>query len=181
MAVNITWSLSNGGPAIADPLDHGETAAGSTTTAQTVFIEHDGENQIIGCGFYISQKSGTYNGNFSPSSDISESLQWGNATEDNEFGGFQVNMNATGGFPGSSWPVWNDKTPSGGSAFFSGIGDSAENKIVLPVTMGLSNAGVITAGDSPDISFQCRFQIPTNEQNTGIRQIDQKLRFTFTS
>lgn len=181
MAVNIIWSLSNGGAAISDPLDHGIKGNGESTDAQIVYLEHDGSNPITNCGFYIGEYSGTYDGDFSAPADLQELLDWGDATLEDEFGGFQINMDATGGFPAGAWPTYLDKQPTNGSAFFSGIGDGLANKILLAISMGLSSIGVIPAGSAPNVRFQSRVQIPTNEDVVGVREFDQKLRFTFTS
>jgi hypothetical protein len=181
MAVNLIWSLTNGGAAISDPLDHGSGNAGDTLSSQTIFLEHDGDNQLTGCGFYLSEKSDPYTGGFSAAADLTEIIGWGDETTADDFGGFQINMDAAGGFPGGSWPTYSSKQPTNGSAFYTGIGDSADNKILLATAMGISSPGVIPAGTSPDISFQARFVLPTNEGTTGFREVNQAMRFTFTS
>jgi hypothetical protein len=180
MAVNITWSSSNGGAAISDPLDHGTGGNGDALPAQTIYLEHDGVNQLTSCGFYLGEKSGSYGGDFSAPADFAELLAWGDGTGD-DFGGFQINMDAAGAWPISAWPTSGDKQPTNGSSFFTGVGDSLTNKIPLAVSMGIPTPGTIQAGSAPNVRFQARIEVPVNEDTVGFREVDQKLRFTFTS
>ena len=91
-------------------------------------------------------------------------------------------MNATGGFPGGDWPTFSSKQPTNGSAFFTGVGDNATNKILLKTTMGsaVTSDGVLAASDN-DARMMLRFEIPSDEGTTGVRQVSQRLRYTFTS
>lgn len=181
MPVSVTWSLTNGGAAISEPLDHGTGVNGDTLAAQEIHLRHDGVNQITNCGFYLAQKSGAYAGDADAPSDLAELLAWGDDSTENGFGGFQVNMDAVGGFGAGAWPLYNSKQPTNGSAFFTGVGDTAANKIQLPTSMNLGTPGNIPAGATPNVRFQARIQVPTDEDTPGVRQFDQKLRFTFTS
>lgn len=181
MSVNVTWSLTSGGNAIAEPLDHGSGAAGSSLAAQTIFLSHDAVNPITGCVFYIEEKSGTYAGSFTPATDLAELLAWGDDTTEDGFGGIQLNLDADGSFPSESWPIYSSKERNSSQTFRTGVGDSPANGIPLPTTMGLDTAGTIPAGNTPGASFAIRVQIPTDEGTTGVREFDQKLRFTFTS
>jgi hypothetical protein len=180
MPVAITWSSTQGGSALSEPLSHGSIAAGNTLPAQQVYLRHDGVNQITNCKFYVSQYSGAYTGGATAAADIAEALAWGDGITLASFGGFQVNMDKAGGFPSGSWPTFSSKQPSNGSAFFTGAGDSADNAILLSSAMGLTSAGLLQTG-TPDVAFQCRVHIPSDEGITGIRQFDQKLRYTYTS
>jgi len=181
MAITVTWSSTDGGSAISEPLNHGSAAAGNILTAQTIFLAHNGTSPITGCVFYIEEKSGTYGGAATPSADLAELLGWGDDSTANGYGGYQLNMDANGSFPALSFPVFNNKQRNQSVTFLTGVGDSPANGVPLPTTMGLTNAQEIPIGTSPGISFQCRIQIPTDEGVAGIRQFDQKLRFTFTS
>lgn len=174
MAIDIIWSSTNGGDALTQPIDHGGAKNGDVLGAQTVYVRHNGDLQIIDCKFYASPTPGF-------PSDFSEIIGWGDGTTQGSFGGLQINMNAVGGFPNVSWPIYTNKQPSSGSAFFTGTGDSEDNAIGLSVNMGLSNDGVIQPGDSPDVRFKVRFEIPQVEGTTGTRKITQRLRYTFTS
>lgn len=181
MPVSVTWSSSNGGGAISQPLDHGVDTNGSVLSAQEVFLSHDGANQITDCGFYLAEKSGAYGGDASAGADLSELLGWGDGGDADAFGGFQLNMDATGGYAGN-WPTFGDKSGSTYNVFRTGVGDSEANKIVLATNMGLTGApGTIQTGSSPNVRFQCRVEIPEDEDTAGVRQFDQRLRYTYTS
>jgi hypothetical protein len=190
MAVNITWSATQNGVAITS-LDHGSGSNGDTvsnggngTAGVEVWLRHDGANAITNAGFYLGQKSGTYTGAVSAAADLAEMLAWGDGATAGAFGGFQINMEKTGGTPYSSgnWPSVGTKTPTLGSAFYTGVGDSIANKVLLKTSMGasVSGTGVLDAGGTA-CAFKCRVQIPTDEDTVGIRQFDQKLRYTYTS
>lgn len=188
MAVVITWSLTDGGAAISDPLDHGTDAAGVTLTEQEIYLRHDGANPIIGCKFYLAEKSGIYSGSASPSDDLAEILSWGDGlaaggpAEASEFGGFQFNMDAINAYA-ASWPTFGLEGGVGDVAVVcrTGIGDNTDNGIVLHTSMGLASSGTIQTGSTPNIRFKMRIQLPADESVTGDREVDQKLRFTFTS
>lgn len=179
MTVSITFSATNGGSAITS-LDNGSAAADSNTTEQEIFIRHDGANQISNCGFYLAAKSGTYGGDFSAAADLAEILEWGDATTEASFGGFLINMDATGGY--TSWPTYTSKGGTSYNTFRTGAGDSSTNKILLAVNMGLTGSvGTLQAGDEPNVRFKCRIDVPSDETVLGVRQFDQKLSFIYTS
>lgn len=181
MPVSITWSSTNGGSAVSQPIDHGNDNAGNTMAAQEFFIEHDGDNPITDCGFYIAIKTGTYGGDFSALADLEEMLAWGDSEETNGYGGFQINMDATGSYVGL-WPTVGDKSGSTYNTFRTNIGDSAENKILLATQMGLSGGvGTIQAGTGPNVRFKCRVRVPNDTTEVGTRQFEQRLRYTYTS
>lgn len=178
--VNITWSTTNGGSGISN-LSHGNGAAGANLTAQTVYIRHSGSNPITNAKLYLAQKSGTYSGAATASADYTEILGWGDGNLSTNYGGLQFNFNATGSFPGASWPVYNAKNPTNGASVRTGVGDSIANAIALPSATGATNVGEIPAGSSPNVRFQMRFRIPNNEGTLGARQVDLRLRYTYTS
>jgi len=180
MAVNITWKSPPAGTTVTS-VDHGSGGNGSTLTAVEVGVSHDGSNPITNCKFYIGQKSGVYSGGFSAVADLAELLSWGDASVAADFGGFQINMNQVASYPTANWPTETTKQPSYGSAVYTGVGDSAANGILLKTTMDstMTMDGIIPA--SVEAKFKCRIHIPTNAINPGIRQFDQKLRYTYTS
>lgn len=169
MAVSITWSETNGGSAISS-VDFSSGAAGVTLGPETIFLQHNANNPLTGCRFYLG---GT---------DVTEMIEQGDAGG-TSFGGVQIHMNAIGDFPVADWPTVTDKSPSGKDThtFRTGFGDSSANGIMLAKNMGLTNHGVFQDGDSPDISFQVRIVIPSAESTTGARSIQQRMRFTYTS
>src|SRR6185436_10451613 len=126
-------SFSNGGLGIADPVDHGDISNGSTTVPQTIYLSHNGTNPITSTGIYCSAvDSSEYAGSSSALTDFEEILEWGDASSSNDFGGTQLNFNASGGFPNTSWPTFANKTTadSRGYTIRTGIGDSASNSIL---------------------------------------------------
>lgn len=181
--VNVIWSLSNGGSSITSTINHGNVSNGQKTSVQTIYIRHDGSSQITDVGFYIRQFSGTYSGQRTPVSDINEILSWGNQTLESAFGGFQINMNAVDGFPLSSWSLYNSKEPDSGkgNVFRSGIGDSEGNAIELKSSSGSVADSTIQSGNAPNVRFQIRIEVPSDETDLGIRQFDQIVRYNFTS
>lgn len=188
MPVTITWSTTQNGTAVAESLtggsngvDHGSGTNGTTLSQREIWVRHDGTNAITGCGLYIANYSNTYGGGASASVDLTEIIGWGDSSTANAFGGFQVNMNSGDTNPGD-WPTVSAKQPTNGSAFFTGVGDNADNKVLLSTTMGaaVTSTGVIAASNT-DAQLYFRIQIPTDEDTTGIRQMDQKLAYTFTS
>lgn len=190
MAVNITWSLSEGGAAITS-LDHGSDSNGTVLASGglgaagvEIWISHDGSNPITNAGFYIAQKSGTYTGGFTASKDLAEQLAWGDGNTANAFGGFQINMDKVGSYA-TAWPTHTNKfqgTPKLTTAFYTGVGDSIANKVLLHTSMGadVTSAGVLAAAGTA-CAFKCRIAIPADEDTIGIRQFDQKLRYTYSS
>ena len=180
MPVSITWSEINGGVGISS-LSHGNGSAGSTLTAKTVYLRHSGTSQISNVRIYAAQKTGTYTGAATAAADFQEILGWGDSAIANGFGGLQFNFDAVGAFPGGSWPSVSSKSPSNGENVRTGVGDSSTNGIFLPTATGCSSVGVIPAGGTPNVRFQMRFKIPTNEGSLGARQLDLRIRYTFTS
>lgn len=180
MTVSIIWSSTNGGASITSPLDHGTVDNGSESIAQEIFLRHDGANNITDSALYVRQVSGTYSGAFTAATDLAEFLDWGDATTESAFGGFMANFNATTAYA-TGWPVYNSKSPSGGTIFRTGVGDSEENAITIPTTTGATAAGEIQAGSSPNVRFQTKIVIPSSEDTLGIRQLETVLRYTFTS
>jgi hypothetical protein len=187
MAVSIIWSLSNGGEPIIDMLDHGNLSNGATCGATPLYIRHDGSNNIVYVGLYIRPYSGTYSGSFTAQQDLNEMITWGNSDEEDGFGGFFVNMNATGGFPEASWPTHDNKLVDlgggiiGGFAHCTGQGDSEGNAVELSTVSGAAVAGEIQPGSSPNVRIQVAIQVPVFEDTIGIRQWDQVLRYSYTS
>ena len=108
MTVAITWSTTDSGSAISDPLDHGSDAAGATLVEQEIFLRHDGINPITDAGFYVAEKSGVYSGAASAALDLAELLAWGFGITVTAFGGILLNMDATGGYTGL-WSTFSVK------------------------------------------------------------------------
>lgn len=181
MPVSIIWSLTNGGAAISEPLDHGADSSGSILTSQEIFMRHDGTNQITAVGFGLGVLIGTYGGDATKEADLAEMFSWGNGATAAVFGGVQLNMDAIGAYAGN-WPTFDDKFGSTYNVFRAGTGDAIETRILLPVNMGLTGvAGTIQAGASPNVRFKARIEIPADEGTTGVRQFAQGIVYTYTS
>jgi len=181
MSVNVIYSITNGGTALSSTLDHGSSPNGDTTTAQVIYLRHDGVNEITAAALYIQQLTSTYSGSATAAADISEILSWGDASTSAGFGGVQFNLNATGSFPAAAWPTYDDKDPTGGSTCRTGVGDSSGNAITVPTTTGATAAGTIQTGSTPNVRFQMRAEVPSAEDTVGIRQFDLALSYTYTS
>lgn len=185
MAVLITWSTTAGGAGITN-VNHGTSANGSNTSAQQVYIRHDGVNEITGCAFYFAQKSGSYTGSFTASTDFNELLAWGDGNTASAFGGVQINMDAEGSFSGgATWGMSEaQKTSTDGYKFTlrTGTGDNISNAVTLSEKMSASMSvnGTIPAGVNT-ATFQIRVKVPTDEDTAGTRQFDQVLKYTYTT
>ena len=181
MAVEITWSLTNGGAAIAATLDHGSKSNGEVSTANEVHVRHDHTSNIVNAGVYARAYSGVYTGTFAAATDFAELLAWGDGATADAFGGLQWNFLATSSYASTGWPTQASKSPAGGLAIRTGVGDSIGNAFTIPTTTGATGAGEIQTGSSPNVRFQIRVQVPTDEDTVGIRQWDQALTFTYTT
>ena len=185
MSVSITWSTTDNGVS-ALSTDHGESSNGGNTSEVTLYLRHDGVNEISNCGFYLQTLSSGYTGAADAATDLTEVIGWGNEDTATGFGGFQINMNSEGGFDdGSTWDMSeSQKTSSDGYkyTFRTGVGDSLATAITLSEKMSanMSSDGVIPASTT-DVAFQCRLKVPTAEDTAGVRQFQQVLKFTFTS
>jgi hypothetical protein len=63
----------------------------------------------------------------------------------------------------------------------NGIGDVIGNGVTLPTEMSV---GMLVDGEIPtgvEASFLCRIRVPTDEDLAGTREIQQVLRYSFTS
>jgi len=181
MSVTLTWSSTIGGAALTDPLDHGSKNNGEATEAQEVFLHHNGGSSITGVKLFIRQYSGTYGGSVSAAADFTEILEWGDATDQDEFGGVQINMDSVNEYPDAQWPNVSSKTPSRGFVCLTGTADNETNAVLLSKYTHNSNGtdGVLPASTSA--RFKMRVQVPTDEDTIGIRQFDLVALYTYTS
>ena len=185
MSVDVTWSTTNGGSAISDYVEH-EAANGASSTAQTIFLRHNGSNAITGVALYIREFSGTYNGDGTAAADLAELIAWGDESSATAYGGILINWDATnqsglGAFASANWPTYDDKSKTYGMVHRTGVGDSDENAVTLPVGTGISTAGQIPAGAAPNVRFQMRINVPQDEDTVGIRLFDQVVKYSYTS
>jgi len=183
MPVSITWSAASLGSAITN-IDYGAVSNGAYTSAVTTYLNHDGLNSITQAGFFFQQKVTGYSGSFSGSIDFTEIKGWGDDDTVNGHGGAQVNMDPTNntGWNVTTWDL-SESTKQTSVAFTmnAGVADTSPNWILLNSNMaaGMTVDGTIPTG--VEASFLTRFQVPTDEDTVGTRQIDKVLKYTFTS
>jgi hypothetical protein len=188
MSVNIYFASDNKGSVLTSTVDYGYLANGDTTDPETVWIFHDGENPITDCGFYLTTYSPSYTGWATAVSDQGEILAWGDALTEETFGGFQINMNASGSY--ADWASFA-ANPNGASYTFNtaaSMGKNLANAIPLAAASKASGggiAGTIEAnapdGFGLDYQFQTRIIVPQSLRVAGIRQFDLAFAYTYTS
>lgn len=184
MAISLIFSSTNGGVGLSAPVDHGNIANGSITVPVTIYIRHNGVNPITSVTLFCDAvDTGTYTGSATAANDKAEFLSWGDAAATGDFGGVQTNMNASGSFPGSSWPTFAHKTTVDGfgTTVRTGTGDSSSNGIIIPTATGATSLGIIQAGATPNVRLQMRVVVPVNENTLGIRQFKTSFTFNYTS
>lgn len=180
MPVGIVFSSTNGGSTITD-LDCGNVSNGAETSAQTVYVRHDGVNSITSVKLYIQAYTGSYTGGATALEDYAELISWGDATNALSWGGLLINMDATGGFPSSAWPTLASKSPTYGICHRTGVADSSANAVTISSRTGATADGTIQAGSSPNVRFQAKVVVPPNEDTVGIRLFEQKILYSYTS
>lgn len=183
MAVNLTWSYTDGGNAIADFVDHGDVANGNNSSGEELYLRHDGENSITGVALFIREFSGTYDGDATSNADIVELLDWGDSNTAGTFGGVQINWDAVNAYA-AGWPTYDDKDPGDVLVHRTGVGDSEQNAVTLPTsTMSSAEpiAGEIIAGTTPGVRFKMRISVPSEEDTVGVRLFDHVAKYTYTS
>ena len=197
MAGNITWSLTDSGPATVEPRDMGIISQpglfAKVSTTQQHFVRHDGGNPITGVGFYLQEYSGTYNGSTSSAADFAELLALGDSGTPLGFGGIQFAYNNTE--PLATFDMdqlsASNKGDIGSLAatdyainIRTGHGDSLVKAIPLP-SQGASGSGAGTAGEiqsgENDVNFYTRLLIPKDIGGIGVREVDIAITYTFTS
>ena len=146
MVVSITWSLTEGGTAVPEPIDHGNVANGTQTTAIDLFVRHDGTNPITNVGYYMQAFSGDYagnGGNASAAADFNEIIGWGDNSLATDEGGFFINQDRTNSFPATDFEVHE-----------TGTGDSSANSFGLNTesftaasTYGVIHCLIVSPGD----------------------------------
>ena len=178
MSVSITFKDTN--QVEITSIVHGSISEGQEGTVQTVFITHNGENPITGCKVFITGKA-AYTGSATADADKAELLAWGDASTVATFGGVQFNFDAVGSFPSSAWGTVTDKSPTNGVTVRTGVGDSADNGIIIPTATGASSIGEVANGTSPNVRFQIRIKIPSSGTSSGTKEFDIGLQFIYIS
>ena len=173
MVVSLTWSLSSGGPAAADPHDHGTIAAGGSNTVD-LYVSHNGVNKISNCAWLIQPYTGSgYTGANGQIADYNEIISWGDTyyaggAWTGAQGGFFINQDSAGSFPASADDYfYTDHGTSGHGVQLAGTS-----------TIGGVN-GEIAAGDESHI--KAGIYVPAGVTASGIRFVDQRLIYDYTS
>lgn len=181
MAPTITWSTTLSGASITEQ-DLDDIANGVDGAAHDIYIRHsDLSNPITLAKLYISAPiREVYEGTEDGHTDFSEMIAWGDATTSTGFGGIQIK------FTGSNWPTYllKDRDPGADAAYTirTGKGDSSANAIIIPLEAigdGTGVDGTIAVGES-NTRFQIKVVVPSDEDTTGIRQIQLNLVFSYT-
>jgi hypothetical protein len=190
MSITVEFSEERGGSAVTD-LDHGSKESGNVTSVKTLYIRHDGNNDITNFRLYVDDKSGVYTGSRTAAIDKAELLEWGDSNIESRFGGVQFNFMARYGFEDSDWGIYSNKSPTrdsetAGVTVRTGVGDSVVNAVLVSTGTGASEAGVIPSYDAdsedpPNIRFQMRLKIPQSGAHVGTKQFDVKGVFSYTS
>ena len=184
MSVSITWSYITGGPGITDIVDHGNVQNGNSSSVKEIHMRHNGNNVITNTKLFIRQYSGTYTGSFTAAADLAEILAWGDGATEASFGGFMINFKSSLGTAYTSgWPTYDHPTTTDnlGYTFRTEFGDNESNAILLPIGTGVTTAGEIDPGSSPNVRFGVKCKVPSSESVTGIRQWENVAVYTYTS
>lgn len=172
MSVNIIWSETSGGTAIASK-DLSNINNGAESSELSIYLRHTGTNPITSVGLYIAAFSGTYSGAATAANDLAELLVWGNNSSSSSFGGVLVSFN------GSTWPTYNSKSPTDAFVHRTGVGDNETNAVTLSATATGGSAGIIAA--SASATFKMKVAVPSDEATTGVRQFEHVLAYSYTS
>lgn len=181
MTVGILFSTTNGGTALTDDQDMGSGSNGDTITAQTIYLRHDGANNITNVRFYLRAYASSYTGGATAIDDFAEIIGWGDATTSSAFGGVQFNMDAGNSFPAAQWPTLASKSTTYGLVCRTGYGDSSANAITLSSNTGCTSDGTVQAGSSPNVRWQHRVVVPSDEDTTGVRLTEMVFLYDYTS
>jgi len=186
MAVNITFSITDGGTALTQ-LACGAALSGTSTQDLIVYVAHDGSRSITNCGFYIEPATGrSYAGSFTANDDYNEVVAMGNSNSSSSWGGIQYNMDAIGGFSGGgTWDMSvTQKTSLDGLKFTIRTGAGLTSGNAVPLKKETTNYmiadGILPAGVT-DAHFKVRVKIPTSTTAIGLRDTDQVFKYTYTS
>jgi hypothetical protein len=184
MSLVITWSTTDGGFPIAEPVVHGTgVPQGGVTPGQILYLRHNGLNPITNAGLFLKLYSDTYVGSFTASEDFGELIDWGNAALATDWGGLMLNQNAIAAFPGTSDPTFANKDSLDGTGFNvrTGVGDDVTNPIIIKQESGATVDGEIAAGLTPNVRIKFFIRVPLSEDMLGVRLFDIAMQYTFTS
>ena len=174
MTVNIVFSDTSGGNAMAETQDSGTVTPGADSDEQDLFIRHDAVSAAItNCAWYITRCVSTGYLGSDADSDITEILGWGDSGD-----GFQINQVAP--------PSWTEGSPFGSGdwdIFKNGHGD-IDNQIPLDedsIILGTpAGDGVIPVGGEAHV--QVKWAIPSDVAlGSGYRGLSLVFAYSATS
>ncbi len=189
MAVDLTLTKTIAGSAISDTLTGGSTGLNfgissrgdPVPTQQTLFIKHNGINEITNLALHVQAYTGVYAGNYSASADLAKLKAHGDLNC-----GLQVDMRWDGSPRFSAF-----------TQIKTGVGDAFATRVVITDdAMSRNNSGTevdasaavdgsvgatgnTTLGDRAHIVL--RYLNPAAEAQLGKRQLDLCFSYNFTS
>lgn len=173
MTVNIIFSDTSAGDAIADTQDSGTVVPGAESDVHDLFIRHDAvAAAITNCAWYVTRCVSTNYLGSDADSDLTEVLAWGDAGD-----GFLVNQTAPAG-----WTI-GDIFPTAFDPFSNGHGD-IDNSIPLDedsIVIGTpAGDGIIPIAGEAHV--QVRWSIPSSVAlGSGYRGLSLVFAYSATS
>lgn len=199
MAITVTFSLTDGGPAISQPLDFGNHGQGvdygatfplhGVPTVYQVFVRHNGILSISDCRLYLAPYSGAFTGINTPEDNYQELI-----TDLARYSSFSPLADGVGGGAGIVSGFSGDFDPLDGVQLNVDSENDFPDASYTPITSlygsSLTTAvdlGTIPPGVATGISFKVLFFAPSYGTSfnstvftavTGVRQWDLKMAFT---
>lgn len=174
MTVNIVFSSTSAGNAMAETQDSGEVTPGNDSVFQDIFIRHDAVNApITNCAWYITRAvSPNYLGS-DADADLTEILGWGDSDE-----GFRINQVIP-----VSWTIGDEFEDVNWNSFKNGSGD-INNQIPLDedsISIG-TPAGNSVIPVSGEAHVQVKWTLPSSiPAGSGYRGLSLVFAYSATS
>ena len=165
MTVSVTWSLTNGGPALDQPVDLGSFSSLETGEAITIYLRHNGASPLLDAKLFLGAYSDEYDGSFDPAEDLTF------MKEATQIGQLWINTNWEAGFPTGSWQAVSQ----------GGAGDDLSDPIELG-DIGIGYPGVAFKLQYRTRNYNSVIQTSLGLLNAvGVHQLDMKLTFVESS
>ena len=171
-------------------MDMGTCINGAVSIAQNMRIRHNGSSLITGLSYYVQPYTGSYGGNFSPSSDYSRLRTLGDlgggdygleiCENWNESPAFTTFFKMRTGYADS----YSTKRALNSTAmYWFNTGTSAETAATAPQAGSLgvndNSAGAQSLGNRAFL--RSRISLPASEPDGGIRQWDWVFSYVYTN
>ena len=180
MSVNITWEVSGSPTSL---INHGNIHAGNHSPYTQVTIQHNGSNPITNCKLYLTSQLIGYSGSFTPTSDLTGIISWGDQMAANNFGGLAINFTSSG-----VYPTVSGKNGNYYNTFRTGVGDVSTDGIILsshmtsvPVMPVDGTIPVCSGVGQTWPSFYLAMMVPANGVVLGTQEVQLNLGYTYTS